>query len=289
MTKVRQPLLAGTWYPAPPRELAATVDRFRSQADPRQRPAGQPWLAVTPHAGFSYSGPVAGRVFGLLGDGRPDRVFILAPNHRLAINQVALPDESFFATPLGKIPVDRSLVDELATKPGFALNPAAHAREHAVEVVLPFVQRTWPDKIPAIVPLLVPHLPWPVLQSAGLHLAEIRGKNDLLLISSDFTHYGTSFGFVPFTENIPLALEQLDAGALLKILSGDAAGLYRYGQETGITMCGLPACCLALAPGPPAGHEAALLDYRRSADESGDFSQSVSYAAVLISTGPENP
>ncbi len=287
MATVRNPVLSGSWYPADPVVLAASVDRFMEEADSAQLPAGRPWLAVTPHAGHEYCGPVAGRLFGLLKNSRPDNIIIIAPNHRHPITEIALPRESAFATPLGEVPLNTDLIRNLAEKPGFAMNPQVHAQEHAIEIVLPFIQRTWPDALPPVVPMLVPMVDGTALSRAGQILVQLLGKNDLLLVSSDFTHYGTAFGFLPFTEDIPMSLERLDAGAILKILAGDAKGLLEYGMETGITMCGLAACCVALGNGPPTGYEAALLDYGRSGDRDGDYSLSVSYASLLLTCGNE--
>ncbi len=287
MTMVRPPVLSGSWYPADPNDLSASVDRFLAGSDPAQMPVGKPWLAVTPHAGHVHCGPVAGRLFGLLGDWRPDNIIILAPNHRVALNEIALPEESAFATPLGEVLIDTEMVNRLAKETGFSLNPAAHAEEHAIEIVLPFIQRTWSDVSPTIVPMLVPMSSPAALTRAGLVLKQTMGENNLLLVSSDFTHYGPSFGYVPFTEDVPMALERLDSGAILKILGGDVDGLLQYGRDTGITMCGLAACCVALGDGPPSGYEAALLDYGRSADKDGDYSFSVSYATLLLTDGKQ--
>ncbi len=117
-------------------------------------------------------------------------------------------------------------------------------------------------------------------------LAAEMDTDSLLLVSTDFTHYGSSFGYLPFRQDLADSLEKLDAGAILKILAGDADGLRAYGRETGITMCGLEAAAVALDCGLPAGYEGALLDYSRSGDREGDYSQSVSYAAVLLCSGP---
>ncbi len=289
MKTVRAPVLAGSWYPADAGRLAAGVDRWLAAADPAQKPAGRPWLAVAPHAGHAYSGPVAGKLFGLLRAHRPDTIFLLAPNHRMPLREIALSGADAFGTPLGRVPVDRAAGDRLADHDGFLVCDEAHRAEHAVEILLPFIQRTWPEDTPPIVPMLVPGAEPAVLARNARALREVAGPRDLLLVSSDFTHYGDAFGYVPFHEDIPMALERLDAGAILKILAGDAPGLQEYGRETGITMCGLPACCVALGDGPPSGHEAALLDYARSGDRDGDYSLSVSYAAILMSRGQERP
>lgn len=286
MSGVRHPVLAGSWYPGQAAALAAEVDRYLEDADPLQRPAGRALIAVAPHAGYVYSGPSAGRVYGLLRGPAPRRVVILAPNHRRPLRRIALDDADSYLTPLGSVPVDRDATAALASQDAFVVDPGAHASEHAVEIQLPFLQRLWPDGGFAIVPALVPSLEAGAREEAARALDAVVDVDTLVIVSSDFTHYGRSYGYVPFERDIPEKLEQLDAGAILKILAGDAAGLVAYGAETGITMCGLPAAAVALGAGLPAGYEAALIDYRRSADRDGDFSLSVSYASLLICSGP---
>ncbi len=288
MTMVRPAALSGSWYPASAQELTASVDDFLKGANPSQMPSGRPWLAVTPHAGHAYCGPVAGQLFGLLKNWRPDNIFILAPNHRLPLKEIALPEESAFATPIAEVSVNTHLVNQLADQIGFSINSTAHAQEHAIEIVLPFIQRTWPESVPSIVPMLVPMISADNLARAGQVLKQFFGNNDLLLVSSDFTHYGHSFGFAPFKDDIAMNIERLDAGAILKILGGDGPGLLQYGRDTGITMCGLAATCVALGEGPPEGYEAALLSYARSADKDEDYSFSVSYASLILTNGIEN-
>ncbi len=287
MNRVRQPVLSGAWYPADKTALGQEVDGFLAGADPEVRPAGRALLAVVPHAGYAYSGPCAGKAYGLLTGERPARVIILAPNHRTPLVRCALTSATAFATPLGAVPVDTEACEFLDGRPGFVRAEPAHASEHAVEIQLPFLQRLWPDDPPAIVPILVPVLDDRVRGEAASALGELWDDGTLVVISSDFTHYGAAYGYVPFTQDIPTELEKLDSGAILKILAGDAAGLLAYGRRTGITMCGLEAAALALSCGLPPGYEAALVDYRRSADLNGDFSLSVSYAAILVCSGSE--
>lgn len=286
MSRTRHPVLAGSWYPGDPDSLAAEVDGYLAAADPAQRPAGRPLVALAPHAGYVYSGACAGRLYGLLRAAPPLRVVILAPNHRRALRRIALDDADEYATPLGRVPVDREAVAALAGAEAFTIDAEAHASEHAVEIQLPFLQRLWPDGGWSLVPALVPPLAADLRDQAARALDALVDENTLVIVSTDFTHYGQAYGYVPFDRDIPTRLEQLDAGAILKILAGDADGLVAYGAETGITMCGLPAAAVALGAGLPAGYEAALIDYRRSADRDGDFSLSVSYASVLICRGP---
>lgn len=285
MPAIRPPILSGSWYPAGAEPLARQVDDFLADADPTLRPAGRPLLAIVPHAGYAYSGTTAGRLFGLLAADRPKTIFILAPNHRAAINQVALSTSAAFTTPLGDVPVDQALVQKLAQNDAFVIDDQAHAGEHAVEILLPFLQRLWPNDPPRIVPMLVPVLSDVLRRAASNALSDLNTPDTLLLVSSDFTHYGQAYGYVPFTDDIPQALETLDTGAILKILAADADGLRQYGRDTGITMCGLMAADVALGCGLPQGYEAALVHYSRSGDRDRDYSLSVSYAAVLMCTG----
>jgi AmmeMemoRadiSam system protein B len=289
MKMIRKPVLSGTWYPADPTDLARTVDGFLAEADPALKPAGRPLVAMVPHAGFVYSGPTAGKLFGLLKDFPPQRVVIMAPNHRIGLNSIALSGASAFATPLGEVEVDQAASKQLAENESFDINELAHVEEHAVEIQLPLIQRTWPDSTVPIVPMLVPHLSDDLRTSAAAALASLAGPDTLILVSTDFTHYGVSYGYVPFTANLPAALEELDTGAILRILAADPEGLRKYGQDTGITMCGLEAAAIALKRGLEPGYEGALIDYTRSADRDGNYSLSVSYASILLCSGEEGP
>ncbi|MBU8871209.1 MAG: AmmeMemoRadiSam system protein B [Gemmatimonadales bacterium] len=287
MTGTRSAVLAGSWYPGDPETLATEVDRYLVAVDPSTRPAGRPLLAVVPHAGYTYSGEAAGRLYGHLRQDCPRTVFILAPNHRAHLKKAALSGAQAFATPLGEVSVDTRAVRKLAECQAFVLDDSAHAGEHAVEIQLPFLQRLWQDRTPTIVPILVPALNRSQRMEAATALKDLTTDDTLLLVSTDFTHYGPTFGYVPFTADIPTSLERLDSGAILKILATDSQSLIGYGEETGITMCGLHATALALETGVPPGYEAALIDYRRSGDLEGDYSLSVSYASILITTGPD--
>lgn len=285
MNVTRPATLAGTWYPADPGHLALLVDGFLAGADASLRPAGRPLIGLTPHAGYTYSGPVAGRVFGLLRDVPPRRLVILAPNHRARLARPALSGAAAYATPLGDVAVDTAAVTRLAAGGALVIDDRAHRDEHAIEIQLPLAQRCWPGAVPAIVPVLVPHLDEAARRAAATALTAELDDGTLLLVSTDLTHYGAAFDFAPFAGDIAAEVERLDAGALLRVLAGDGPGLLDYGLQTGITMCGLEAAALALACGLPPGFESALLGYARSGDRDGDYSRSVSYAAVLIADG----
>ena len=281
MTAVRPSILAGTWYPGDPQRLRKQVEEFLADVDDVAAPTGTPVIALAPHAGYEYSGAVAGKLFGLLQGREFAAVFILAPNHRAPVQRPVVSSMSAFATPLGEVPVATDVVADLVASGAFVVNDRAHAFEHAVEIQLPFLQCALPAGTP-IVPILVPHLTDQQRSEAARILEHWRDGRHLFLVSSDLTHYGREYGFVPFTEEVPAKLEELDTGALLRFLAHDASGLLDYGHDTGITMCGLPAAALVLSGTQPENHEAALIAYARSADREGDFTLSVSYAAALI-------
>lgn len=286
MTAVRPPVLAGTWYPAETDVLRRQVEQYLAGADPARLPAGAPVIALAPHAGYQYSGAVAGKVLGLLRDRRYDAVFILAPSHRAPLQRPALSSLDAFATPLGEIPIARAIVKQLVDTGAFEVNDRAHAFEHAIEILLPFLQCALPAATP-IVPILIPRLDRRRRRAAARALDPWRDDRHLVLVSSDLTHYGHDYGYVPFTEDVPRRLAQLDTGALQKFLARDAEGLLAYAEVTGITMCGLEAAAVAVDASLPAGSEAVLLDYTRSSDLTGDQDLSVSYAAALITRPPE--
>ncbi|MBD3220770.1 AmmeMemoRadiSam system protein B [bacterium] len=284
MTTTRQPVLAGAWYPADPDRLRDRIDGYLAGAEPDRMPPGEPTVALVPHAGYEYSGPTAGKAYGLLRGRRYDAVFVLAPSHRAYLDRPALPGAEVFASPLGEVPIATDIVAALAATGHYVIDDRAHGPEHAVEIQLPFVQRALPDT--PIVPILVPPLAASLRREVARALDPWRDARHLFVISTDLTHYGRDYGYVPFEQDVATRLEQLDTGALLKILAHDADGLRRYGEDTGITMCGLDAAALVLDVDDPPPHHAELLDYTRSADRTGDFRMSVSYAAVLICHEP---
>lgn len=285
MTAVRQPVLAGAWYPGDPEALRSEVSRYLAAAEPERMPPGVPTVVLAPHAGYAYSGPTAGKALGPLQGRTFPAVFIFAPNHRTPLDRPALSSAQAFATPLGEVPVATDIVQALADGHEFVIDDRAHAQEHAVEIQLPFLQCALPAGTP-VVPVLVPHMAADQRRRCAQALDPWRDRHHLFLVSSDLTHYGQAYGYVPFQEDIPAKIEELDTGALLRFLAHDPEGLEEYGRETGITMCGLPAAALALDWQEIDQHHGVLLDYTRSADQEGDFSMSVSYAAAMICREP---
>jgi MEMO1 family protein len=183
-TRVRPVAVAGMFYPKDPTELRAQIRQLLA-ANPSQGPA--PKALIAPHAGYIYSGPVAARAYNALRDiGEViRRVVLLGPAHRVALRGLALPSVESFCTPLGDIPLDRESINLIEGLPQVGYSDHAHQLEHSLEVHLPFLQMLLHEF--SLVPLVVG---W----SQAAEVAEVLeslwgGKETLLIISSDLSHY----------------------------------------------------------------------------------------------------
>jgi len=266
---IREPAVAGAFYPAGARELASSVDLLLSAG---ARPARPALGLVVPHAGYVYSGAVAGAVYA--GTSIPDRVVLLGPNHTgLGSSRVALSPAEAFRTPLGEVPRDEPLFAALLSAPGVLKDAAAHAREHSLEVQLPFLQRA--RKAPfTLTALCLAHLSYRECEAlAGALAAAVKETPALVVASSDMSHY------------LPAERARaVDQRALEPLLALDAAGLYRRVHEEEITMCGvIPAVVMLIAASALGARTAELVRYAHSGEVSLDEERVVGYAGVFVS------
>ncbi len=263
---IREPAVAGTFYPAHAAALAAGVDRFLEGAPSAKTAIG----AVVPHAGYMYSGAVAGATYAAVAV--PPRVLVLGPNHTgLGFSRAALSPAEAWRTPLGSVVLDPALRESLSAGPGVAPDAAAHAREHSLEVQLPFLQRARADV--AIGALCLAHLSYGECERlAETVAAAARSASALLVASSDMSHY------------LPAAEARVaDRRALEPLLALDAEGLYRRVHEEEITMCGvIPAVVMLLAARALGARTAELVRYAHSGEVSGDDERVVGYAGVVV-------
>lgn len=271
MTRLRRPAVAGLFYPDHPPQLLRTVQGLLG--DP-ERPGTQAPAAMAPHAGYVYSGRTAGKVLGALD--LPRRVICIGPNH--TGEGQAREGGSVFAvgvlrTPIGDVPVDETLAADLMARcPILEDDPDAHRREHAVEVMLPFLLARRPDIV--VVPVVLAFADWPRCRRVGEALAEtVRAAHEpvLLLISSDMNH------FEPATVGTPkdrLALdevERLDGETLLEVT-----------RRNHISMCGRgPAAAVLHAVRLLGASRGTVVDYSHSGMVSGDNEAVVGYAGVI--------
>ncbi len=273
--------LAGTWYPADADDLRQQVEQFLGA----QRDADAALRAVlVPHAGYRYSGRAAGAAYAKVGRGRWRRAAVIAPSHHHAFPGAALFPGDGFETPLGIVNVDRAAIRTLAASPLFTESAAPYAREHSLEIQLPFLQVIDPEL--ELVPMMVGAAD--DAEALAALASVVRGLDDgetLFVVSSDFTHYGARFDYLPFPPTGPDAvseqLRRLDFGAIEPIRRTDADGFLRYVRATGVTICGRGPIALFLheCRGRLTGDVAS---YYTSLDVTGDFEHSVSYAGIVF-------
>jgi MEMO1 family protein len=181
----RAPAVAGTFYPGEPGPLAAAVDGFLAAA--HADPSAPPKAVIAPHAGYVYSGPIAGsayQAFASRGDS-VSRVIVVGPSHRVSFSGLAVSSAHGFVTPLGTLNVDRDAVQSLLKNQLVNENDRAHAYEHSLEVHLPFVQRVFPRAL--LVPLLAGDDDYARVADVLDHLWG--GDETAIVISSDLSHY----------------------------------------------------------------------------------------------------
>lgn len=195
---VRQPTVAGRFYPADRARCIREIERCLPDSPPSDLP--QPIVGgIVPHAGWTFSGPTAAKVFSAIASqSTPDTVVLLSAMHARGASQPALYGSGAWRTPLGEAPVDEELAQALLSTDGeFVDRPAAHAGEHSAEVQVPFIQHLFPEA--QILPIMMP--PDQEAVSAGKVLGQTLAASDQRVVvvgTSDLTHYGPSFyGFAP--------------------------------------------------------------------------------------------
>lgn len=271
--KIRNPAVAGRFYPDRPEELDATVREYIGRTiHPRKLIA-----AVMPHAGYIYSGPVAGAVAAAAIV--PDTVLLIGPNHTGLGARAAVWTSGAWQTPLGPVPVDepsaRALVDRSAL---LCADTQAHVREHALEVQLPFLLRRNPHI--RIIPITLGGLSLEELRALGAELADwIReeksrtGRDILIVVSSDMNHY--------LPDHVTRKLDRL---AIDAVLERDPAKLFNTVESNDLSVCGYQPITAALEAANRLGAEKAeLVGYATSGDVSGDRDAVVGYAGIAIS------
>jgi len=269
MNHRRQPAVAGMFYEADAAALRSELEGYlTADTDPVEAVA-----VVCPHAGTVYSGPTAGRTFARVC--APEIAVVVGVNHRdPGASPLALYDAGTWTTPLGDVDVDEDFARAWLTGcPAIVADPGAHAREHSLEVQIPFLQLRNPAV--RIVPLMVTTHDPATLRSAGTALGEtVRdcAGGVLIVASTDMTHF----------ESADRA-ETKDRMAIDAMLALDPDALMDTVARRRISMCGVAPTALVLHAAVCLGaSQAELVDYRTSADTTGDRSDVVGYAGVVI-------
>jgi len=266
---LRHPAVAGRFYPGTADDLRAEAQEYLSQeANPAKRAIG----CIAPHAGYMYSGHVAGAVFARVEV--PRRCLVLCPNHTGMGRALAIMSEGSWETPMGEVPIDEKLAGALKARcPALHEDSAAHRAEHAVEVELPFLQLRQPDLM--FVPIALGTGQFEALEQLGQALGDvIAAETDgvLIVASSDMNHYESD-----------AVTRAKDHRAIERILSLDPRGLYDVVTQQDISMCGFgPAVAMLTAARRLGAKSAELVKYATSGDVSGDRDMVVGYAGVVV-------
>lgn len=265
---IRQPAVAGQFYPASPRELDCAVRALTRDLSKRLRARA----IVVPHAGYFYSGAVAGEVYSSVA--LPERHVIFCPNHTGMGARAAVMAEGAWRMPWGDVPIDKETARKLLlASPLLAHDPMAHRREHSLEVQLPFLHRFLSSF--RFVPVALSHLSLEECRSLGEAVAravESDPPPPLLVASTDMTHYEPDS-----------AARRKDERAIERILALDPEGLFRTVKQERISMCGvIPVTVVLFAALALGAGSARLLKYATSGEASGDFTQVVGYAGIAV-------
>jgi AmmeMemoRadiSam system protein B len=260
-SRTRPPAVAGLFYPGDANELRQDVSRYVEAGSPRAS-AGPPKALIVPHAGYQYSGPVAGFAYRQLRDWSAAirHVVMIGPSHRVPMRGLAAPAVDAFATPLGAVPIDAACRERLLELGLVGISDAAHAAEHSLEVQLPFLQVVLADFdiLPITVGSASPE------QVARVIEATWGGRDTLLLVSSDLSHYHA------WNE-----ARQLDAGTTRAILE-------RRSDLLGEQACGACGINGLMQVARKRGLAVELLDLRNSGDTAGDRSRVVGYGSYAL-------
>lgn len=271
-TILRHPAVAGRFYPRDPDDLRTEVQGYLSQSISASSAPVKAIGCIAPHAGYMYSGHVAGAVFARVEV--PALCVVMCPNHTGMGRALAMMNEGAWETPFGEVPIDTGFAQALQERfPALQNDSSAHRVEHAVEVELPFLQSRQPDL--RIVPIALGTGQFEVLEQLGVALADVVARQTesvLLVASSDMNHYQPD----PVTR-------AKDHRAIERILTLDACGLFDVVTQQDISMCGFgPAVAMITAARQLGAKSAELVKYATSGDVSGDRDVVVGYAGVVV-------
>ena len=270
---LRHPAVAGRFYPDDPEELRAEVRAYLAPDDSKDFAPIRAVGCIAPHAGYMYSGHVAGAVFARIEI--PQLCVVMCPNHTGMGRALSVMSEGAWETPLGGVAIHDRFASALKRRfPALEEDAAAHRAEHAAEVELPFLQSLQPQL--RFVPIALGTGRLEVLEQLGLALADViaqHGEPVLMVASSDMNHYESD-----------AVTRVKDHRAIERILTLDPRGLHEVVTQQDISMCGYgPTVAMLTAARQLGAKSAELVKYATSGDVSGDRDMVVGYAGVVIS------
>lgn len=265
---IRMPAVAGSFYPADPEEIAKNIETYLGAAT-EDAEAIEAIGAVAPHAGWFYSGHVAGAVFASIKI--PGTVVIIGPNHNRLGSEAALDSSTAWRFPFGDVEVDQDLTNEIAERiPAVKLDPSAHAHEHSLEVIIPFLH--YKNRSVRIVPISLSSFDETLLERLGKGLAEILAGKDLLIIaSSDLSHYEPDE-----------TARSIDADTIRSIEKMEQETVLRRAMKERALCGGGPVYTLLTAGKSLGAVETRLVKYATSGDITGERERVVGYAGFVV-------
>ena len=273
----RPAAVAGTWYPGTAGALARDVDGYLEQAAAWTGGAIQ--AVIAPHAGLMFSGPVGAYAYKAAATQSYDVVLLVGPSHFVAFDGVSIYPEGAFATPLGDAVIDANCAGALMAHPFIRPLPAAHQREHSLEMQLPFLKRLLPDA--PIVPMVMGFQTRETITALAAALAEVgRERRALIVASTDLSHYFDATTATALDRQVQDRIAALDAEGLLVHFEQ-----YPEHERGRYVACGGgPAISVMMAARQLGARDGRVLKYAHSGDISGDDSAVVGYVAAALGT-----
>lgn len=277
--------LSDVWYPKEKKQLLKKLQELDDKAVKQfccTTPFSDVKALIVPHAGYNYSGHVAAAGYRSVQNRNDiDVVFVLGPSHYASFHGVALPTFSDYQNSLGKCCVHTDVVAKLVKKSGFQIYDGAFHPEHAIETQIPLIQKYIPSA--KIVPMVVGNVTSKSAQAIAKGLQSVMTDKSLVVVSSDFTHYGKRFNYVPFTDLISCKICELDASIIRALQQKKLDDFYKVCNKTGATVCGKSSLAILMALIEQEGLDVAdssLIAYDTSAKNRRNPDHSVSYVAV---------
>jgi len=275
VSPVRPSPIAGMWYDGNPDALARAVDCYLDQAELPELP-GEVIAIIAPHAGHKYSGSVAGYAFATVRGRSFDLVAVLSPMHQPYYESLLTTAHEAYATPLSEVQVDNDAIADLDARLrrilGEGLTPIAYDQEHSLEIELPFLQRALVGEF-KLLPVMARSQSAKVSQQLGAALAEtLRGKNALVVASTDLSHFYTQTEAVAYDTEM---LHRIESFSPEDVLCADK-------EKQGFA-CGLGALTAVLWAAKALGADTVkVLRHATSGDVTGDFSSVVGYGSAVV-------
>lgn len=285
---VRKPIVAGMFYEDIKEALEnQIIECFKSKFGPGELPVKRKDKkiigVIAPHAGYQMSGPGQAFCYKEISESEEADCYIIIGTGHMGINKAATILEPF-ETPFGIVKIDEEITKLLIEKGVVVENKEAHEKEHSIEVQLPFLQFINRERDFRIVPIVVGN--GVEYEKVGKEIANVvkeSGKKVVVICSSDFTHYGISYGYLPFKDNVKENIEKLDKEAIEWIKKKDYWGFLDYVKEKQATICGKDSIAVFIIICKElGGKEVSLLSYYSSGDVTNDYSTCVGYGSIKV-------